>query len=254
MEWILLFVVVVIVLYFIGDSEKKKEKKKKEERTKNIKSRLLKIENFKVSKQIVGFGWFYLFAIDNESEKFCYLSTFETKIHDFKDIIGVEIIEDGTTIAKKETTRTIGGAIVGGALAGGAGAIIGGLSGNSAHKKNISTLSVKILLRDTSNPTLTIRCFESKTMTSQKKRSIETEGDTESNIYKRGKHNAETIKDLVSVIIDKIDKSERSQTQVSPRLENNSIADEIMKLNGLREKGVISDSEFVSLKSKILDN
>lgn len=203
MWWIILIVLATIVLAMLLSNY---EFKKWDDRSNKITNRLSKIENFKPSNKVVGFGGFYTFAIDNESEKICYVSEFETRVLDYKDIIGVEIIEDGITISKKTVPRMAAGVVVGKALAGNVGAIIGGLSGKSKQRRKVSTLSVKILLRDTNNPSLTINCFDSRTMTTERKKSIETEGKLESHIYKTGKQHAETIEKLVSTIIDKTHK------------------------------------------------
>lgn len=253
MWWIILIVAVIIIFGILGGNH---ESKKKKNRADKLSTRLDSIENFKVSKKIDGFGGFYSFAIDNDSEKFAFLTEYETKIFEFKDVIGVEIIEDGSTISKKSATRTIGGAIVGGVLAGGVGSIVGGLSGNSTQKNKVSTLSVKILLRSTDNPSLTIKCFDSRAMTTEHKESIETEGKLESYIYKTGKQHAIEIKDLVSVIIDKVDRADNviSQSDKQQIPNNNSKADEILKLNDLKEKGIITDAEFNEQKIRILNS
>ena len=43
----------------------------------------------------------------------------------------------------KSTGRTIGGAIVGGVLMGGAGAVVGGLSGDTKQKKEVKNMDIK---------------------------------------------------------------------------------------------------------------
>lgn len=60
-------------------------------------------------------------------------------------------------------------------------------------------------MRSLDNPSLMVNCFDSRTMTTEGKASIETEGKMESYKYKIGKNNADVIKDLVSVIIDRVD-------------------------------------------------
>lgn len=252
MEWIIL---ILFLLIIIGLSNSGNEKRTKRERFTKLRESLAAMENFHVSQKVDGFGGFYTFAIDNDSEKICYISGYYSRIVDYKDIIEVEIIEDGNTISKKSTSRTIGGAILGGILAGGAGSIVGGLSGSSKQKRKVSSLCLKILIRDTKNPTLIIRCFDSKKMTTGNIESLETEGNAESHIYKSAKQQAEKIKDILSVIIDKTDRMGEAGSLPTGHFEhiNTSIADEILKLNELRIKGIITDDEFASQKVKVLN-
>lgn len=179
--------------------------------------------------------------IDNTNKKVMFLSdvdeTYNKKIISFKDIISVEIVENGTTIFSKSTTRTIGGALVGNALMGGAGAVVGGLSGNSKQKGKVKNISVKILVRDVNNPTITIVILKEREM------------DTTSNDYQSLRKFADEIKDVISVIIDVEDKSEKS---IARKIVNTDTTEELMKLAGLKEKGLLTDEEFAKMKARLL--
>lgn len=250
MWWIILIVIIIVVGGILqGDYNSKK----KNERAVSMQKKLIEIENFTVSRQVNGFGGFYIFAIDETHKKIGLVTETDRNTVDFSEIIGVEIIEDGNTISKKSTTRTIGGAIVGSVIAGGAGTIVGGLSGNSTQKNKVSSLSVKILLRSLEKPSLLIKCFDSRTMTTEHKSSLETEGKIESYIYKMGKKNADEIKDLISIIIDRSDKKSETLHEVNSNNPSNLIADELLKLNGLKEKGILTEDEFRLQKNKILN-
>ena len=249
---LIIFALVVAVIG--GLLQANSNSKKKNERNDTMKQILSKIEGFIVSKKIEGVGCHYIFAIDESNEKIALVTQTSKRIISFSDIIGVELIEDGSTISKKSATRTIGGAIVGGALAGGAGAIIGGLSGGSKRKNKVSSVIIRILLRSLDNPLLVVNCFDSKTMTVEGKASLETEGKFESYIYKDGKQNADDIKNLIDVIIDRVD----SKTDEPKPIENAekgsfSISDELIKLNELKEMGILTEREFAIQKNKILD-
>lgn len=245
------FIIFAIIVAIVGGIlQAQHQAKKQAERANKMSTRFNSINDFKVSRKINGFGGFYTFAIDDESEKIAFVSEYTRKIIDYKDIIGVEIIEDGNTIMSKSASRTIGGALIGGVLAGGAGSIVGGLSGNTKQKNKVSSLSVKILIRDTQYPSLEIKCFESSTMTTERKKSLETEGKLESHIYQSCKRQANEIKDMLSVIIDKMDnKSKKNNFNPS----SNSIADELLKLNDLKEKGILTEVEFAEQKKRILN-
>jgi hypothetical protein len=251
MWWLIIIIVVVVIVG--GILARNYETNKQNERGEAMKQRLTGIENFTVSRKVDGFGGFYIFAIDETNEKIGLVTETTKQIVSFSDIIGVELIEDGNTISKKSTTRTIGGAIVGGVLAGGVGTIVGGLSGGSTQKNKVSSLSVKILLRSLDKPSLFITCFDSRTMTTEHKASLETDGKLESYIYKIGKKNADDIKDLVSVIIDRTDNKTEAIPVANVAKPSNSIADELMKLNELKEKGILTEDEFTLQKNKILN-
>ena len=249
---IIIFALVVAIIG--GLLQANSNSKKKNERNEAMKQILSGIEEFTVSKKIEGFGGHYIFAIDENNEKVALVTQTVKQVINFSDIIGVELIEDGSTISKKSATRTIGGAIVGGVLAGGAGTIVGGLSGSSKQKNTVSSISVKILLRSLDNPSLIVNCFDSRTMTVEGKASIETEGKLESYIYKIGKQNADEIKDLISVIIDRVDnKTSEFKTTENVEKKPDSISDELIKLNELKEKGILTEEEFTIQKSKILN-
>lgn len=251
MLWlIIVFIGLVIIGSVLGGNY---ETEKRKEISEVIKDNLFTIENFTVSKKIDGFKGIYIFAVDEINQKIALVTLSSKHVVSFSDIIGVELIEDGNIISKKSTTRIIGGAIIGGVFAGGVGTIVGGLSGNSTQKSKVSSLFVKILLRSIHKPVLLVPCFDSKAMTTGHKISLETDGSLESYIYKTGKKNADDIKNLVSVIIDRTDsnKNETMDKNIVTK-SSNSIADEIMKLNELREKGILTEQEFTIQKNKIL--
>lgn len=247
MWWLIIFGLVVAIISFSNT-------KKKNAREEAIKQVLSEIEDFTISKKIEGFGGYYIFAIDENNEKIALVTQTAKYVVNFSDIIGVELIEDGSTISKKSTGRTIGGAIVGGVLAGGTGTIVGGLSGSSTQKSKVSSVSVKIMLRSFDNPSLLVNCFDSRTMTTEGKASIEKEGKMESYKYQICKKNADDIKDLVSVIINKVDgKSTISNSTESIERKSGSISDELIKLSELKEKGILTEEEFMLQKNKILN-
>ena len=69
-------------------------------------------------------------------------------------------------------------------------------------------------------------------------------------IYKQGLEHAQQIADLVSVIIDDVD---RSQKQATNNNSSSSVADELSKLADLKVKGILTEDEFNSQKSKLLN-
>ena len=131
---------------------------------------------------------------------------------------------------------------------GGAGAIVGGLSGNTSMKKKVSLVQVKLRIRDISMPTLSINCFDCKTMAAGEE--IKPDGILGFK-YKQGLEHANKIVDLVSVIIDDVDKKEKKF--LTTNMGNSSVAEELSKLADLKDKGILTDEEFNAQKSKLLN-
>ena len=76
---------------------------------------------------------------------------------------------------------------------------------------------------------------------------------SDSDYYKveRALKKANEVKDLTSIIIDEVDRTEKVKS-------NNinwggSIADELAKLAELKAKGILTDEEFNAQKSKLLN-
>lgn len=189
------------------------------------------------------------YAVDDKNEKIIIgtLSDCQYREIFYSDIISVELIEDGNILHKKSTMRTIGGGIVGGILAGGTGAIIGGLSGSSQQERKVKRIELKILLRSVEQSSYVVTCYNS---TEIKASSIE---------YKNLYSGIDKIKDIISIIIDKIDKKESVQNTTVHQIANPinnigtfSIADELIKLIKLKEQGVLTSDEFDKQKANLL--
>ena len=67
---------------------------------------------------------------------------------------------------------------------------------------------------------------------------------------KEGMEHARQIADLVSVIIDDVDRQEKQN--VSTPTVCGSVAEELSKLAELKEKGILTDDEFKEQKKKLL--
>jgi hypothetical protein len=246
--------IVFIVLLFVGAIvwgivSGINDRQEAKERGMKFDERIRHISGFTPSQIVNGVLNLYVFAVDKNHRKVAYIKEDKETIIPFEDIISVEIMEDNATLASKSTMRTVGGAVVGGALAGGAGAVVGGLSGDTNMKKKVSLVQVKMRLRDIDNPTLAINCYDCKTMTSGQ------EAKTDSllwGIYKQGLEHARQITDLVSVIIDDVDRSDRHSILSTSASNSGSIAEEIAKLAELRDKGILTDEEFSAQKAKLL--
>lgn len=200
------------------------------------------IDDFSISKDIV--PEISYFAIDDERRKVLAVNDYsDVRVANYDDIIKVDILEDGTLVSSKSALRTIGGAAVGNLVAGGAGMVVGGLSGDTKSTKQVKEIKVKILLRDVKSPELTITIWKNFT--------LNTKDESGRTRYVKLMNYANQIKDIISVIIDNCDKKQ-TQNQQSERT-SVSVADELEKLAKLKERGIITDSEFKIQKEKLLN-
>ena len=70
-------------------------------------------------------------------------------------------------------------------------------------------------------------------------------------LYRQGLNQARRITDTLTVIIDAVDKATAAQKQNMAN--NGSVAEEIAKLAVLKEKGILTEEEFMTQKSKLLE-
>lgn len=245
--WLFLFVVIGGIIGGIVQSNKDKEEK--QEREKKLEEAA---KDYHVTAKVVGLNNRYQFIVDDLDKNIIYLKYgSEKKIIPFSKIMGVELIENNTMISSKSLGRTIGGALIGDLVAGGAGMIVGGLSGDSKQKKKVSSVTVVVKLRNLSETSFKISCFDIAVESKGQEKEAKTTDIVYGPMYKQGLEDAIKITELMNVIIDQIDNSKLdSQKEVNSM--NSSIADELQKLAKLKEQGLISDEEFSTLKSKIL--
>lgn len=193
----------------------------------------------------------YVFVLDEYFKVLVIISPLISthKILNYSDIMNVTYEEDGNTLFTKSMTRTVGGALVGGALLGGAGAIVGGLSGDTSQNKKVQSMNIKILVRNTTTPSVNLPInLKDETFNTKEEKSRKT--------YKKRIQEANEIKDLISVIID----NSNQQPTVIPTIQKveasqpaTGIADELKKLALLKEAGVLSEEEFQAQKNKLLN-
>lgn len=222
-------------------------RRKAKERGVMLEEKLKNKEGFTPIHKIMGLMSMYLFAVDHVRREIAYIEENKDVNIPYEKIISIEVVENNTIIASKSSTRTIGGAVVGGALAGGAGAVVGGLSGDSEMKKLVSLIQVRIRLRDIESPVLLINCLDCKAMFGCEK--IESNNS----VYKTGLEDAQKISDLISVIIDDVDRVEKYKLASMISSPTGSYAEELAKLADLKSKGILTEEEFDKQKSKLLN-
>lgn len=247
---LLIFIIIIVVLAICAIVRPADliDKRKANERKEVLDAKISKLplkENF---INIIGLKYRYAFLIDKAARKIYYITPEITKEVPFSHIISVEILEDNTLLFSKSVS--VDGAILGGVLAGGAGMVVGGLSGETKQKKNVSKVAVKIKIRDYSMPSLFIECFNSRELLGN------NEIWSTHNVYREELQNAQKIADYLSVIIDdacKKEKSPSSQNTQYKSSKKSSVADELAKLAALKEQGILTVEEFRIQKEKLLN-
>ena len=138
--FILFFVAFILVIWWQKSWEENNKEKKFLE------------NNFDALDHVKPFETNSLLAINKDKTEIFLNDHKGTNIIPIKDIVSLEVFENGNSIAKTNFTSQAGRIIVGGVLAGGIGAIIGGLSGSSTSYEKVKELSLKITTNNYENP------------------------------------------------------------------------------------------------------
>ena len=189
----------------------------------------------------------YGFITDDVNEFVVIATPTNIYVHRYSDIVSIAYEENGSDVFNK----SIGGAVAGGILFGGVGAIVGGSTAKAKQNKEVSKMSIKILLKSTTNPTIILPIYE----VGKDGSLIETKNAADKMHYDGLMQEVSGIKDIFSIIIDIVDKNVIVQ-KATPLMQNtssNSIADELEKLAKLRDSGILTEEEFKSQKSKLLN-
>ena len=196
--------------------------------------------DFKASKVIEDKSALFHFAKNEEKQEvFCYSKSNKVRFH-YRDIVAVEIQEDGvTTVSSK--SASLGGAIAGGVITGGIVTVIGGSSmGKTKSKKKVSSIKVHILLRNCSVDSFDISCMCD----------MAANVKTSDPCYTKGYANAQKIYDALMLAMYMV-KERTVQPQVIV-LQKSSI-EELKELAELKQQGLITEEEFATMKEKIIN-
>lgn len=196
------------------------------------------IPNFTASHQVLGVDGIMGIAIDEQREKVCLLSLLRnpiSKVIDSSALISAEIFEDGSSITKTSRASQVGGALVGGIALGGVGAIIGGLTGKTKTTEKVKRIELRLTVDDTTTPLHDVVLMN-------------VECEKGGFIYNAAMQQARVWIGLIDVLIRRADNNKGiSNTAAS------SIADELSKLAALRDSGILTESEFLTQKSRTLN-
>lgn len=185
----------------------------------------------------------YAFVTDDDNEFIAIVEPSSIHVLRYSDIVSISYEENGNNVYNK----SLGGAVVGGLLFGGVGAIVGGNTAKATQNKEVSSMSIKILLKSTSNSTIILTIYKGAT--------LKTKESADRMHYEGLMKEVTGIKDIFSIIIDITDKHS-SQVAPSPTplmSSTSSVADELTKLAKLKEAGILSEEEFNAQKSKLLN-
>jgi len=188
----------------------------------------------------------YAFVTDDVNEFIAIVTPTKIHVHRYSDIVSISYEENGSDVYNK----SIGGAVVGGLLFGGVGAIVGGNTAKATQNKEIRIMSIKILLKSTSNSSIVLKIFEAGVDGAI----LETKKDADRLHYEGLMKEVTGIKDIFSIILDIVDKN-IAQQKAAPVIQQSaptSVADELTKLAKLKEAGILSEEEFNTQKAKLL--
>ncbi|MCK0470898.1 SHOCT domain-containing protein [Halalkalibacter sp. APA_J-10(15)] len=247
------FVVLIGVSIYLAISDNQKQKELQDNKTNKLKDLINKLENFKITNEIISYDLDTALLLDEKNNKIAIIRSEGEYVrsYDYNELLESEIFEDGVTVSKTSRSSQMGGALLGGVLAGGVGAIIGGLSGSSTSSQEVNSIDMEIVVNDTKEPIFVINFAKADVLDFNGK-PIPMKKDDEK--YKEGIRNANYWHSLISVLIKKADEidKEKEKNEAITQQQKYSVADELKKLKDLYNEGILSADEFESQKKKIL--
>jgi hypothetical protein len=214
----------------------------------NLDLKLASLDDFTITKKVIGKDKKTGLAIDLDRNKICLISDISAqaslKVILYKDIFACELYENGNTITETSRANQLGGVLVGGILLGGAGAIIGGLSGKTKTTGTVETVELRLIINDAEKPVHDISFLSSE---------LDKGGIIEKGLYKNIMREARYWHGLITVLIKRADIEDNARVpQITSNNQGYSVADEIKKLAKLRDSDLLSAAEFQKQKSKLL--
>lgn len=242
----------IVIVVLIGIVMSVTDEKKQKDNSVKLAELVGGLKDFDISASVRGEKNEFMFAVDKKREKVAYITLLKQDVIPFSKILSVELQEDSNVVSSKSLTRTIGGAVVGKALVGNAGAIIGGLSGNSNQKKFVSKVCVKIKLKDIEKQAINIILLKASDINALSSKPIDTTDPRYAGYYKRAISRGNRIVDIISAIIDEEDSKYDRKESNSQNVSVSEAIDDLVKVAALKEKGLISDDEYNKLKDELL--
>lgn len=180
--------------------------------------------NFKITAS------FRSVMVDENTKRWAVYKSEQSPIYDFKDIIKVELDENGNKYVSQNGVLR---AVVGSAVFGGVGAIVGATTATKSH--TINSLNVIVYTSRISDPVITIPLIISPVSDS-------------SALYSRNKADAIKLMGMLNAI------AVQNEPAKAENVSAISNADELAKYKRLLDEGAISEEEYKEVKSKILNS
>jgi hypothetical protein len=246
-SWVFWVVVALMVIVAIGGKIADKSANQR------LEEKINAVPNFSVTQEFVGrelSGREYGILVDENRRKIALvegsIDDIEIRVIGYRDLISSEVFVDGDTVARTKRSSQIGGALIGGLAFGGVGAVIGGLSGKTVSSDEVGEVGLRIIINDTARPLYVIYFMRGKR---ESKASMS---------YQRAIGQANHWHALVAAIIKSEDSKDDCQVKegvssLSRMSGDFYLADELSKLSELRDKGVLTEDEFMAQKQKLLE-
>mgnify|MGYP002673522590 FL=1 len=180
--------------------------------------------NFKITAS------FRSVMVDENTKRWAVYKSEQSPIYDFKDIIKVELDENGNKYVSQNGVLR---AVVGSAVFGGVGAIVGATTATKSH--TINSLNVIVYTSRISDPVITIPLIISPVSDS-------------SALYLRNREDAIKLMGMLNAI------AVQNEPAKAENVSAISNADELAKYKRLLDEGAISEEEYKEVKSKILNS
>lgn len=130
----------------------------------------------------------YAFITDDANEFVAIVTPTSMHLHQYSDIVSITYEENGNDMYNK----SLGGAVVGGLLFGGVGAIVGSNTAKTVKNKKIERMSIKILLKSTSDSTILLDIYK----TGKDRAVLETKNTADKIFYEGLMKEVTGIKDI----------------------------------------------------------
>lgn len=204
------------------------------------------ISDFTPTQEIMGTFRKTGLALDEVRNKLCLISVdgvvVSRRIVSYKDILSVELFENGTSVTKTSRSSQIVGAVVGDVLLGPVGLVVGALSGKTETTAIVNRIDLRLTINDTEAPLhdVSFDVLGIAGFSEEDQRAI-----------------ARRWHGIISIIIKRAETEEQNlraaERQTRLPLPSASIADELKKLSDLHNSGILTSDEFQQQKKRLLD-
>jgi hypothetical protein len=201
------------------------------------------LPGFQANRKTFGEDGLQGILIDENARKVCLTAVGPppwVKVFEYRDILAVEILEDGQSLTKTIRTSQAAGAILGGLLLGPVGALAGALTAGKKTVNKVRSVDLKIVVNDSSRPVHVVKFLQG-------------ECDRTSFVYGSAIAEAREWHGLLMVLIEQADREEAPPVSApAPSPTASSVADELTKLADLRDRGALTATEFEQQKATLL--